>query len=715
MNHVLVRATDARPFLAIMLSSALLLGSTQQASAAQQTHQDINTSISDAISDIEIITVEGTVVPFKSVLSIESATSSDPDMRQPLSLLPGVSVNGNGSVSGIIQYRGLMGDRVNTNIDGANISAAGPNGMDSPLSHVLATGDQTITLYQGIAPVSAGAETIGGALSIAQRPIEYTDSSTYQVSGQLLLNAFEFGRRHAAVTTTVINQDNFVNIAADWQQGNNSQSGSGALIPSTFYQRSGVKISGGRQTESSSLTGFIMQRNTDESGTPALAMDIVYIDALLAGLNYQLKLNDDWNVQAHLRANNNEHIMNNFSLRDPTQMSQFRENYVDSEGRSARASISQSLASLTSEYGIEWHSKEHHSDITNPNMSAFYLHNFNQVNRQLYSVYGQWTDEQAHSYTWQVGGRLSQIDYQAEPVDSNMAMMNPNVAALRDVFNTASREQSFQLMDVVGKYREQLAPSEFWHISLGIKEQAPIYQQLYTWFPLGISAGLADGRNYLGNLELEKETAYKIDLGYILAGEQWQFTSSIYASQIDNYIMGMPTENIPADRIAMMNNTLSALTWQNQDARIVGWEFALGYEISSAWSLSLTGQYAQGQQTREISQPLYRLAPMTLDTILIWEPAHYGISIHTHISDTQNRVAVLQNETPTSGYAVTNLNGFYQWGEQLSVSLIVENIFNKDYADHLSGINRIENTAIPLGSKLPGTGRSIGVSLQYNY
>jgi hypothetical protein len=37
-------------------------------------------------------------------------------------------------------------------------------------------------------------------------------------------------------------------------------------------------VEGRRQTESSSLTGFIMQRNTDESGTPALAMDIVYID-----------------------------------------------------------------------------------------------------------------------------------------------------------------------------------------------------------------------------------------------------------------------------------------------------------------------------------------------------------------------------------------------------------------------------------------------------
>lgn len=82
--------------------------------------------------------------------------------------LPGASVNRNGPLTSIAQYRGLFGDRVNTLVDGVRISQAGPNSMDSPLSYIAASQLDNLTLYRGIAPVSSGIETIGGTIEASK-------------------------------------------------------------------------------------------------------------------------------------------------------------------------------------------------------------------------------------------------------------------------------------------------------------------------------------------------------------------------------------------------------------------------------------------------------------------------------------------------------------------------------------------------------------------
>ncbi|RLA17011.1 MAG: hypothetical protein DRQ62_15415, partial [Gammaproteobacteria bacterium] len=57
--------------------------------------------------------------------------------------VPGANVNVNGPLSGIAQYRGLFGDRVNVSSDGTNYKSACANAMDAPLSHVPAVLTET--------------------------------------------------------------------------------------------------------------------------------------------------------------------------------------------------------------------------------------------------------------------------------------------------------------------------------------------------------------------------------------------------------------------------------------------------------------------------------------------------------------------------------------------------------------------------------------------
>ena len=58
----------------------------------------------------------------------------EPDVADWLNTIPGASVNKNGPITGIAQYRGMFGNRVAKNIGGHPIVSAGPNAMDAPLT-----------------------------------------------------------------------------------------------------------------------------------------------------------------------------------------------------------------------------------------------------------------------------------------------------------------------------------------------------------------------------------------------------------------------------------------------------------------------------------------------------------------------------------------------------------------------------------------------------
>ncbi len=96
------------------------------------------------------------------------------DAAYLLHRVPGANVNGLGPLSGIAQYRGLFGDRVNVDFKGMNYKPACTNSMDAPLSHVPAAMTSLLKVYRGIAPVSSGIETIGGAIVQETKRAEFT-------------------------------------------------------------------------------------------------------------------------------------------------------------------------------------------------------------------------------------------------------------------------------------------------------------------------------------------------------------------------------------------------------------------------------------------------------------------------------------------------------------------------------------------------------------
>ena len=102
-------------------------------------------NVSEDVASITEIVVIGEIIN-PGVVGIMPTQGGINDAAALLKQVPGANVNSNGPLSGIAQYRGLFGDRINVSSDGASYKSACANAMDAPLSHVPSSLTDVLTI-----------------------------------------------------------------------------------------------------------------------------------------------------------------------------------------------------------------------------------------------------------------------------------------------------------------------------------------------------------------------------------------------------------------------------------------------------------------------------------------------------------------------------------------------------------------------------------------
>ncbi|PKH00067.1 TonB-dependent receptor domain-containing protein [Paraglaciecola sp. MB-3u-78] len=227
--------------------------------------------------------------------------------------------------------------------------------------------------------------------------------------------------------------------------------------------------------------------------------------------------------------------------------------------------------------------------------------------------------------------------------------------------------------------------------------------------PLGISAGLADGNNYLGNLALNEETANQVDLGFSYQSAQLTIAPRIFYQSIQDYIVGSPSEDAVANMVSTMMSGSSPLQWQNTDATIWGADVLMTAQLTNRIDLGMTASWVRGTRD-DLNQPLYRIAPASLITQLHWRDENLTLSIESQLLASQQQVSEIQNESPSAGAGIINLSSQYRFNENISVSFSAKNVFDKIYQTHLGGINCVAETDVAVGERLYETGRELSAN-----
>ena len=203
------------------------------------------------------------------------------------------------------------------------------------------------------------------------------------------------------------------------------------------------------------------------------------------------------------------------------------------------------------------------------------------------------------------------------------------------------------------------------------------------------SNGLHHGafRHEQGNIDLDSESGYQIDLDYKYETERLDIKLNPFLSWFKNYIYLEPTgvwSVLPhAGQIYRYNET---------EAIMAGGELLAGYEITNRWKVS--GDFAYVYNRNILDK--YAL-PFTPPTVITTDITYSGTDNKRKlVSDYElklenrwimNQNLVTRNELTTPGAMLWNFSAYTHWhigGKMYIILLQVENIFNTPFMNHLS-------------------------------
>lgn len=638
------------------------------------------------------------------------------DSGKLLRRAPGANLNSNGPLTGIAQYRGMYGSRISTHVDGAVLSAGGPNWMDPPLSYAPAAMLESLLVYRGIAPVSAGQETIGGAINATTWSGDFTDGGM-EITGRVRGGVESISEGYLLSGGVVVaNSQHRLKLSGFRETGNDAEFHDDKVLP-TEYERQRFDIGYGFRFKDHTLQLDYGRNDTGDSGTPALPMDIQYIDSDLFRLRYDFHGNQ-YAVNARLYYSDIDHGMSNFHLRQaPANRALWRRNIASGEniGFSLMADIQ------GWKFGIDGHDEKHNSNIDNPNNALFFVDNFNNAKRQITGVFAERQQTLGDDYLLELGLRYNNVAMDADVVNDTPAILIPPATLLRDRFNAADRSFTDHNIDWVAKLYYQATSAMRLYSGLSRKSRSPSYQERYLWLPLEATAGLADMRTYTGNLEIEKEIAHELELGFDWSHKTLSFSPRIFYRDVNNYIQGTASTDMSAVMFVNMMNAMNAtnnagpLQFNNVDATLYGFDADWRFSINDQWSVDGVLSYVRGKR-EDINDNLYRISPLNTLVALHYNSVNWGASLETRLYDSQNKVSASNSEQATDAYALLNLQAYWNVAATIKLGLSIENITDEDYNDHLGGYNRVRgNPDIAVGSRLPGYGRNFSARIDYHW
>ncbi|WP_198243653.1 TonB-dependent receptor [methane-oxidizing endosymbiont of Gigantopelta aegis] len=637
------------------------------------------------------------------------------DTASLLERVPGAAVNRNGPLTGIASYRGMYGPRININVGGANFKEVGPNSMDPPLSHVPAPLVKSLKVHRGIAPVSSGIDTIGGAMKVEYQKGRFAEDDNIEFSGLASMGYSSVQEGKVGVLMgAVANKNHKVYLSGIEEKGHDYKIDGDLRQKPTQYDRNSFSTGYAYRREGHEAEINYNNIDTGASGTPALPMDVVYVRGGLYDARYSWDLGDGYNLKAGLYYQKMRHWMDNYTLRTGSMLMANRTT-VEAGGLDIAFTMPFMSGDLT--LGINGDQSNHDADVSGSmlnGMMAFQTTGFSNVERDRYSFFAEWDGEVARDLSLELGARFTHTWSSSGQVSTNNMMggLLVNRLALANAFNVADRNKEFTDVDLVSVLRYAMSENLDVEIGFARKNRAPSYQELYNWSVSSATGGLADGNVYVGNLNLDHETAYQFELGVDWHTERAYFSPRVFYHYVDDYIQGLPSTevNIAADALAIDANVLK---FSNIDAQFFGVDLDAGYSLDDNWRIDAGLNYVRGQRVNAPTgdDDLYRISPLNGRTQLTYQNAGWMSSVEGVFVARQGDVAAYNNELKTAGYMLMNVRASYEPVKGLVIGTGVENITDKRYQNHLGGYTLFNRA----NGRVFSPGRNVYATLSYSW
>jgi len=670
------------------------------------------------------------------------------DVTQLIEGVSGVAVSTAGGISSLPSIHGLADDRLRIQVDGVDLQSACPNHMNSPLSYATPSRIARVRVYDGVAPVSVGGDSLGGTIQVESSPPEFPHDGTPYL---LHVGAGSFFRSNGLG----LGYNLAASAAGNWLHLEYAESGSrsdnyraggafkaaaagtegGAIVPasevgSSAYHGSvnrslGLAVRRGAHL----LRAEVSRQTVDFEGFPNQRMDMTSNDNRLLNLRYIGQF--DWgDLESRVGYQQTQHRMD----MGPDRYSYGTGMPMDTKARQRQASLRASLPvgnEALLRLGIEgqyytlfdWWPPV--GGVMGPN--AFWNVDFGR--RSKVDGFAEW--EQPFGATWTAllgvrGSRVATDAAEVQGYDNGLSASWGNDAA---AFNARDHAKDDILLDATGWLEYVRGPRRTFQAGLAQKSRAPNLYQRYPWSTNPMAAlmnnFLGDGNGYVGNMDLRPEVARMLSLAgdfHDAEKSRWSLRVNSYYTAVHDYIDAYrcDTGQCPA---STSSGQFVLLRYANVSARLFGADVSVRRTFSFGerrGDLEVAGSasYLRGENT-STGDNLYAIMPPHGRLSLLYRLRGFTVAPEWVGVTAKHNVSHVRNEIETGAYWLVNLRASFTW-KSLRADAAVENLFDRLYTDPMGGAYvgqgaSMTTNGIPWGVGVPGRRRSVNASLAWQY
>ncbi|MGF1606852.1 MAG: TonB-dependent receptor domain-containing protein [Rhodothalassiaceae bacterium] len=693
------------------------------------------------------------------------------DSAALLRRVPGGALINNGAVSGQAQLRGLSGLRLNTVINGQAFSSGGPNLMDPPLHYAPTPLLQALKVRRGIAPVSDG-PGLGGHVEAELKSSRFADSDRLSVQGDVAAqgqSVVEGGSVGGLVGVGTVRHR--AHVLGHYERGGAFDFPGGTATASE-YRRWSIGAGYGLKLGEHEISADYRHHQTGPTGNLPFPLDIVFFDSDFAQIGYEGPVGPG-QLTLHLGYTTIDHQMDNFTVRPRPAGVPRIATPADSESVDYRARLDWPLLGGTFRLGADGLRSENSATVTQPDTPGFEIGSFNRARANRAGGFIEWAGDVTPRLAVELGLRYDRIATDADDAFLGTSPpVPPPVAMLITQFNAQERRRVDHNVDAVVRLDYAAFGPVSVHLTGARKTRSPVYVERYAFLPIEVTAGLADGNNTIGDIDVRPEIGYIIDGGFDVVARRLSVSVRGFYHRIADYIQSVPFDETltsleagidpagalispltpagqmaffaqfdgpggvapsgPVELVSLVNGDATPLRFDNVEAEVFGVDAAAslrlaGYLAKPGDSLLFDAvlTYVRGRRL-DIDDDLYRITPPRAVLALSYERKTWRLSVEGVLVAEQDRVSLTNGELPTDGYGQLNLYGEWEPVEGLRLSAGVENATNAFYRDHLAGFNRVPMSDIALfrpnpfapldpDARIPGTGIGGFVGLAYRF
>lgn len=584
------------------------------------------------------------------------------------------SVNSGAGTNGDVTFRGMFGSRIKILTDGTENLGACPSRMDSPTSYISPESYDRISVIKGPQTVQY-ANTGSAATVIFERSPEQFDGD-HHYRGQASILMGSFGRLDHNVEVAAGDEQKYIRLNTNRSVANSYQDGNGNTVPSD-WERWNADLALGWTPDENTWVELTGGKADGEAVYAGRMMDGSQFARESLGLRVEKKNVTDVikKIEAQVNYNFNDHVMDNFSLRDVAEPDKAMT--VTRRTLNGRLAVTNEWENIQLITGVDSQLNKHAGGMYHSTMPMMNSPVTTDMEFQSIGGFGELSYDLGGDNKLVSGLRIDQVSIDA--VKRSLERTETLPSAFIRFENTHPDHDD-------GKT----------YIGLGYVERVPDYWELFKTDLNGQAPSTFK--------DLKNEKTLQLDLGYQHHHGALNSWVSAYTGLIQDYIL----INYDADK--KTGHGINAADSKNVDAVIAGAEAGIGYQFTDAIQADVSAMYAWGENTTN-NTPLPQIAPLEGRVNLRYIQDRYTLGAYWRIVDGQSRISeregniVGYDNKKSAGFGTLSLNGTYNLSEGVDLSVGIDNVLDRTYTEHLNKMGA-SGTGLPTDEQFNNIGRN---------